>query len=67
MLINQLIEGVVSAKRVKAFLDGDELQPDAREVTLSPSLCTGDVVCYPEGRNGDVLGNGVSGIRNRGR
>ncbi|KAI0255781.1 P-loop containing nucleoside triphosphate hydrolase protein [Lactifluus subvellereus] len=44
IITNQLIEGLVSAKRLKTFLDGDELQPDAREVSLSPNLCTGDVV-----------------------
>ncbi|KAH9000229.1 P-loop containing nucleoside triphosphate hydrolase protein [Lactarius akahatsu] len=44
MLINQVIEGVVSAKRLKTYLSGGELQPDAREVTLNPDLCAGDVV-----------------------
>lgn len=44
MVINQLIEGVVSAQRLSTYLSGDELQPDAREVTLNPHLCAGDVV-----------------------
>ncbi|KAI9440473.1 P-loop containing nucleoside triphosphate hydrolase protein [Lactarius indigo] len=44
MLINQVIEGVVSAKRLRTYLSGSELQPDAREVTLNPDLCAGDVV-----------------------
>ncbi|KAH9967354.1 metal resistance protein YCF1 [Russula dissimulans] len=45
MLTNQVIEGFVSARRLKIFLDGDELQPDAREITINPNLCPGDVVC----------------------
>jgi hypothetical protein len=44
MLTNQVIEGFVSARRLKIFLDGDELQPDAREITINPNLCPGDVV-----------------------
>ncbi|KAI0272641.1 hypothetical protein BC834DRAFT_840866 [Gloeopeniophorella convolvens] len=44
MITNQIIEGIVSAKRLQDFLRGSELQPDAREVTLNPDLCTGDVV-----------------------
>ena len=44
MLISQIIEGVVSAKRLGTYLSGDELQPNAREVTLNPDLCAGDVV-----------------------
>ena len=46
MLTNQAIEGIVSAKRVKTFLDGDELQPDARDIRLNPNLVEGDVVCH---------------------
>jgi ATP-binding cassette subfamily C (CFTR/MRP) protein 1 len=44
MLTNQAIEGLVSAKRLKAFLDGDELQLDARDVRLNPNLVAGDMV-----------------------
>ncbi|KAI9464554.1 P-loop containing nucleoside triphosphate hydrolase protein [Lactarius psammicola] len=44
MVINQVIEGVVSARRLRTYLSGDELQLDAREVTLNPDLCAGDVV-----------------------
>ncbi|KAH9989856.1 metal resistance protein YCF1 [Russula vinacea] len=44
MLTNQAIEGLVSARRLKAFLDGDELQLDARDVRLNPNLVAGDVV-----------------------
>ncbi len=43
-MINQIIEGVVSAQRLGAYLGGDELQRDAREVALNPNLCAGDVV-----------------------
>jgi len=45
LLTNQAIEGIVSAKRVKAFLDGDELQSDARDIRLNPNLVAGDMVC----------------------
>ena len=45
MVINQLIEGIVSAKRLATYLSGDELQSDARQVTLNPDLRAGDVVC----------------------
>jgi ATP-binding cassette subfamily C (CFTR/MRP) protein 1 len=45
MLTNQAIEGLVSARRLKAFLDSDELQPDAREIRLNPNPVDGDVVC----------------------
>ena len=48
MVVNQLIEGFVSAKRLETYLRGDELQPDARQVTLNPSLCSGDVVCFED-------------------
>ena len=48
MVVNQLIEGVVSAKRLETYLRGDELQPDARQVTLNPNLCSGDVVCVED-------------------
>ncbi|KAF8271622.1 metal resistance protein YCF1 [Lactarius quietus] len=44
MLINQVIEGVVSAKRLETYLKGDELQPDARQVTPNSVLCAGDEV-----------------------
>ncbi|KAH9975853.1 P-loop containing nucleoside triphosphate hydrolase protein [Lactifluus volemus] len=44
MITNQIIEGFVSARRLKAFLGGNELQPDAREVTLNANLSSGDVV-----------------------
>ena len=46
MVINQLIEGIVSAKRLATYLSGDELQPDARQVTINPILRAGDVVCW---------------------
>jgi hypothetical protein len=45
IITNQIIEGFVSVKRLKEFLGGDELQPDARQVTLNPKLSTGDAVC----------------------
>ncbi len=48
MVINQIIEGVVSAKRLRTYLSGGELQPDAREVTLNPDLCAGDVVRFED-------------------
>lgn len=65
MITNQAIEAFVSAKRVKAFLDGDELQSDARDIRLNPNLVVGDVVCCGVWRYGD-LSNSVSGARNQG-
>ncbi|KAI0305966.1 metal resistance protein YCF1 [Multifurca ochricompacta] len=44
ILVNQIIEGVVSAKRLQSYLGGDELQPDARDLVLNSSLRIGDVV-----------------------
>jgi ABC-type multidrug transport system fused ATPase/permease subunit len=55
MLTNQAIEGLVSARRLKAFLDGDELQLDARDVRLNPNLVAGDVVCCEYGFTGTCL------------
>ncbi|KAI0285929.1 metal resistance protein YCF1 [Russula aff. rugulosa BPL654] len=49
LLTNQAIEAFVSAKRVKAFLDGDELQSDARDIRLNPNLVVGDVVLEIKG------------------
>jgi hypothetical protein len=65
MVINQLIEGVVSAKRLATYLSGDELQSDARQVTLNPVLCAGDVVCLD---TSDVINvcNRVLGFRYQG-
>jgi hypothetical protein len=67
IITNQIIEGFVSAKRLKVFLGGDELQPDAREVTVNPNLSTGDVVCYSECSDVNILGNEVSGVGNQRR
>ena len=67
LLTNQAIEGIVSAKRVKAFLDGDELQSDARDIRLNSNLIAGDVVCCGVWRHGNVFGDSVSGVRNQGR
>ncbi len=66
MLINQLIEGFVSAKRVKTFLDGDELQPNAREIILNSNICAGDVVCSGELLCVRVSSNTVLGVRHQG-
>jgi hypothetical protein len=66
MLTNQAIEGLVSARRLKAFLDSDELQPDAREIRLNPNPVDGDVVCCGVKLYGNKSGNSFSGVGNQG-
>lgn len=44
MVISSLIETIVSIKRISSFLDSDELQPDARDVTVKEDIQVGDDV-----------------------
>ncbi|KAA1470346.1 P-loop containing nucleoside triphosphate hydrolase protein [Dentipellis sp. KUC8613] len=41
---SNIIEALVSVKRLSAFLRADELQSDARRLIRNPNLCDGDVV-----------------------
>jgi hypothetical protein len=67
MITNQIIEGFVSARRLKAFLGGNELQPDAREVTLNANLSSGDVVCHSRYSDGNIFCKNASGVGNQSR
>jgi ATP-binding cassette subfamily C (CFTR/MRP) protein 1 len=44
MVISNLVEAIVSIKRVSSFLDSDELQTDARNITLGDNIQDGDEV-----------------------
>lgn len=44
MVITNLIEAIVSIKRISSFLDSDELQIDARDVILKENIQDGDEV-----------------------
>jgi ATP-binding cassette subfamily C (CFTR/MRP) protein 1 len=44
-VISNIIEALVSVKRLSAFFQSAELQPDARELILKPDLQLGDEVC----------------------
>jgi hypothetical protein len=43
-VISNLIEAFVSVKRLSAFFQASELQPDAREIIQKPDLKQGDEV-----------------------
>ncbi|CAK5273937.1 unnamed protein product [Mycena citricolor] len=43
-VISNIVEALVSVKRLKSFFRASELQPDAREVTIKPDLQPGDEV-----------------------
>ena len=44
-VITNIIEAIVSIKRLSSFLAADELQPDARKLIERSSLRIGDEVC----------------------
>jgi len=44
MVISNLVEAIVSVKRISSFLDSDELQTDARNITLKENIQEGDEV-----------------------
>jgi ABC-type uncharacterized transport system ATPase subunit len=44
MVISNLIEAIVSVKRISSFLDSEELQTDARDVILKENIQDGDEV-----------------------
>lgn len=44
MVISNLVEAIVSVKRISSFLDSDELQNDARDVVLKENIQVGDEV-----------------------
>jgi len=44
MVISNLVEAIVSVKRISSFLDSDELQTDARNVTLKENIQDGEEV-----------------------
>ena len=44
MVISNLVEAIVSVKRISSFLDSDELQTDARNLFLKDNIQTGDEV-----------------------
>lgn len=44
MVVTNLIEAIVSIKRISSFLDSDELQTDARDVVLKENIQDGDEV-----------------------
>ena len=44
MVVSNLVEAVVSVKRISSFLDSDELQTDAREIVVKESIQEGDEV-----------------------
>ena len=44
MVISNLVEAIVSVKRISTFLDSDELQIDARTITLKENIQGGDEV-----------------------
>jgi ABC-type multidrug transport system fused ATPase/permease subunit len=44
-VVSNIIEALVSVKRLSAFFNAAELQPDAREIIEKPELRPGDEVC----------------------
>lgn len=44
MVISNLVEAIVSVKRISSFLDSDELQTDARNIILKDKIQDGDEV-----------------------
>ena len=44
MVVSNLVEAIVSIKRISSFLDSDELQSDARDVILKENIQDGDEV-----------------------
>ena len=44
MVVSNLVEAIVSIKRISSFLDSDELQTDARDVLLKEDIQEGDQV-----------------------
>ena len=44
MVVSNLVEAIVSIKRISSFLDSDELQTDARDVVLKEGIQEGDEV-----------------------
>ena len=44
MVVSNLVEAIVSIKRISSFLDSDELQTDARDVVLKEGIQEGDQV-----------------------
>ena len=44
MVISNLVEAMVSVKRISSFLDSDELQSDARDIILKENIQAGDEV-----------------------
>jgi ATPase subunit of ABC transporter with duplicated ATPase domains len=42
MVVSNLVEAIVSIKRISSFLDSDELQTDARDVILKENIQDGD-------------------------
>lgn len=44
MVVSNLVEAIVSVKRISSFLDSDELQTDARNITLKENIQDGDQV-----------------------
>ena len=44
MVISNLVEAIVSVKRISSFLDSDELQTDARNVIIKENIQDGDKV-----------------------
>jgi len=49
MVISNLVEAIVSVKRISSFLDSDELQTDARHITLKENIQDGDEVLSIDG------------------
>ena len=44
MVISNLVEAIVSVKRISSFMDSDELQTDARNIVLKENIQDGDEV-----------------------
>jgi hypothetical protein len=43
-VMSNIVESIVSVKRLSSFLKADEVQPEARNVVLNPDLRVGDEV-----------------------
>ena len=44
IVVSNLVEAIVSVKRISSFLDSDELQTDARDIILKENIQDGDDV-----------------------
>ena len=55
MVTSNIIEAMVSVKRLSAFFNSDELQPDVREAVAKENVELGDVVVSV--RNGEFKWN----------